>query len=197
MFQPLIDAVNNEINILKTEALDWLEAKFNDAFDLDDLLVIPNLMAGFQNTKTEIMQKVNSALPIDTMLNGFQVAKTEMLAMSDQDESDCAAPMWTITNGGWCSGSISSFTSVPSIWSFDVTDTECRTLCAEDVNCDAVNYAPSLSWHSGKTNFCQMYGAQIESKVGWTNSVGTLETWPDTGIVIFPTPYVMTCAVLP
>ena len=116
------------------------------------------------------------------------------------DQCTTTIPMagtWTIINGGWCSGSISSFTAVPGIWKFDVTDTECRTVCAEDVNCDAVNYAPSLPWHSGQTNFCKMYGVQIESKVGWTDSVGSLETWPDTGIVIVPTDFVMTCAVPP
>jgi len=44
-----------------------------------------------------------------------------------------------------------------------------------------------------------MYGEQIEPKVGWTTcgkSEKTLKTWPDTGIVIFPTKYKLTCAVL-
>jgi len=103
MFQPLIDAVNTEIDNLQTVALDWLEDKFDDAFNLDDLLVIPNLIEGFQTTKTDIMSKVNAALPIDTMLNGFQVAKTQMLAMSDQDESDCKQrPQYIEIQSGTC-----------------------------------------------------------------------------------------------
>ena len=103
MFQPLIDAVNTEIDNLKTVALDWLEEKFKGAFDLDDLLVIPKLIEGFQTTKTDIMSRVNAALPIDTMLNGFQVAKTQMLAMSDQDESDCKQrPQYIEIQSGTC-----------------------------------------------------------------------------------------------
>jgi len=103
MFQPLIDAVNTEIDNLQTVALDWLEDKFDDAFNLDDLLVIPNLIEGFQTTKTDVMSKVNAALPIDTMLNGFQVAKTQMLAMSDQDESDCKQrPQYIEIQSGTC-----------------------------------------------------------------------------------------------
>merc|ERR1719272_2800978 len=103
MFQLLIEPVNTEIDNLQTVALDWLEDKFDDAFNLDDLLVIPNLIEGFQTTKTDIMSRVNAALPIDTMLNEFQVAKTQMLAMSDQDESDCKQrPQYIEIQSGTC-----------------------------------------------------------------------------------------------
>ena len=55
------------------------------------------------DTKTDIMSRVNAALPIDTMLNGFQVAKTQMLAMSDQDESDCKQrPQYIEIQSGTC-----------------------------------------------------------------------------------------------
>ena len=134
----------------------------------------------------------------DYNLDATNSATASMMPAYKETSAQAKADMKILTNDGWCSGSISEFKAVPGILSFDVTGTECRTLCAEDVNCDAVNYAPSLPWKHGQTNFCKMYGAQIENHVGWTTSVGTteqnLETWPDTGIVTFPTKYKLTCA---
>jgi len=89
MFQPLINFVNAKIDKLKREALDWLTRKFNNAFNLDEMLVIPKLMSGFQNKIGDYKQKFQKALPITAMVKGFQEAKKGVLAMSAKDKRNC------------------------------------------------------------------------------------------------------------
>ena len=136
---------------------------------------------------------VLATMAIPSALGANLQGTTRSLTAAESEVADIVFP-----NEGWCSGSKSGFSAVSCIHKFDVTATECKTFCADDVNCDAVNYAPSLKWHRGKTNFCQMYGAQIEyPRVGWTtcgiNKKDALKKWPDTGIEIFPTKYKITC----
>ena len=89
MFQPLINLVNDKIDKLKREALDWLTRKFNNAFNLDEMLVIPKLMSGFQSKMEDYKQKFEKALPITAMVKGFQEVKKGVLAMSADDQRDC------------------------------------------------------------------------------------------------------------
>ena len=90
MFQPLINFVNNKIDELKRNALDWLTRKFNNAFNLDEMLVIPKLMSGFQSKMGDYKQKFEKALPITAMVKGFQEVKKGVLAISAEDQRDCS-----------------------------------------------------------------------------------------------------------
>ena len=46
LFQPLLKPVETKIEELKGKALDYLQEKFNDAFDFDELLVLPKMVFG-------------------------------------------------------------------------------------------------------------------------------------------------------
>jgi hypothetical protein len=59
IFQPIINLITSKIREFKTRAFDALTRQFNTHFNLDNLLVFPALLNGFDAKKAEAMSKVN------------------------------------------------------------------------------------------------------------------------------------------
>jgi hypothetical protein len=89
MFQPMIDAVQYQIQYMKDQALTALENKFNANFNLDNMLVLPNLINGFDSKVNHYVHQIKAALPMDAMLQGFDAAKNKLTHLTAQEESGC------------------------------------------------------------------------------------------------------------
>ena len=89
MFAPLIDAVNARINAMKEQAMNHLESMFNANFDLDKMLVIPELVNGLDSKMTKYQADIMGAMPMDSMLQGYETIKNKLSHLTNQDQAKC------------------------------------------------------------------------------------------------------------
>lgn len=89
MFAPLIDAVNARINAMKEQAMNHLESMFNANFDLDKMLVIPELVNGLDSKMTKYQADIMGAMPMDAMLQGYETIKNKLSHLTNQDQAKC------------------------------------------------------------------------------------------------------------
>ena len=74
-FQPLINQIEKVIDNIMDKAINALERKFNKHFNLDKLLVVPQIMQGLKKKAEDQIRIVTSALPFQEVFDRF--AKNE------------------------------------------------------------------------------------------------------------------------